>query len=280
MIKDYASAVRDAHRRQGRLARAGGGRARSRGAAPPRPRATSKVKAALNPRIGAALPPGRAPVAAAHRPAGGGAAAGRPGRKGQMMTARMLGPRRAPRAGRRGVSLDADRIRLRSGKTIEGMFIGGDSKTVRILLDDGSVSEVRLEDAVSVEFSARKPKPPRRRRSRSAGARGSPGGPRRRARRHGAGRHIAERSPHADHRRRCIAGGPALPRHRRRPGDGQRLDRHPARRRRDAAGRQGRAVGIDEGQRQDHAEAERHQFGGMVYEVASPYVESQGQRRG
>jgi hypothetical protein len=59
-----------------------------------------------------------------------------------------------------GVSLDADRIRLRSGKTIEGMFIGGDSKSVRVLLDDGSVSEVKLADAVSVEFSERKPPPP------------------------------------------------------------------------------------------------------------------------
>jgi hypothetical protein len=57
-------------------------------------------------------------------------------------------------------SLDADRIRLRSGTTVEGMFIGGDSKTVRILLDDGSVSEVRLEDATAIEFSARKPKAP------------------------------------------------------------------------------------------------------------------------
>lgn len=59
-----------------------------------------------------------------------------------------------------GVSLDADRIRLRSGKTIDGMFIGGDSKTVRVLLDDGTVSEVKLADAVSVEFSERKPPPP------------------------------------------------------------------------------------------------------------------------
>ena len=57
-------------------------------------------------------------------------------------------------------SLSADRIRLRSGKVIEGMFIGADSKTVRLLLDNGSVSEVKLEDAVAVEFSARKPAPP------------------------------------------------------------------------------------------------------------------------
>ena len=56
-------------------------------------------------------------------------------------------------------SLSADRVRLRSGKVVEGMFIGGDSKTVRVLLDSGSVSEIRLEDAVAVEFSARKPAP-------------------------------------------------------------------------------------------------------------------------
>ena len=58
------------------------------------------------------------------------------------------------------VSLDADRIRLRSGKMVDGMFIGGDSKNVRILLDNGSVSEVALADAVAVEFSARKPPSP------------------------------------------------------------------------------------------------------------------------
>ena len=69
-----------------------------------------------------------------------------------------------------GVSLDADRVRLRSGKVVEGMFIGGDSKTVRVLLDNGSVSEVPLADAVAVEFSARKP-PARRRRPRPPGAR-------------------------------------------------------------------------------------------------------------
>jgi hypothetical protein len=59
-----------------------------------------------------------------------------------------------------GVSLSADRVKLRSGKVVEGMFIGGDSKSVRLLLDNGSVSEFPLEDAVAVEFSARKPAPP------------------------------------------------------------------------------------------------------------------------
>ena len=47
----------------------------------------------------------------------------------------------------------------------------------------------------------------------------------------------------------------------------------------DAAGGQGRAVGQDEGQRQDHAEAEHVSFGGMVHEVATKYVEAEGQGR-
>ena len=59
-----------------------------------------------------------------------------------------------------GVSLSADRIRLRSGKVLEGSFIGADSKAMRILLDDGRVSEVPIADTVAVEFSARKPAPP------------------------------------------------------------------------------------------------------------------------
>lgn len=59
-----------------------------------------------------------------------------------------------------GVPLFADRVRLRSGKVVEGMFIGGDSKTVRVLLGNGQVSEVRLEDTVAVEFDERKPPPP------------------------------------------------------------------------------------------------------------------------
>ena len=30
-----------------------------------------------------------------------------------------------------GVALDADRVRLRSGTVVEGIFIGGDSRSVR-----------------------------------------------------------------------------------------------------------------------------------------------------
>ena len=56
--------------------------------------------------------------------------------------------------------LSADRVKLKSGKVVEGIFIGGDSRTVRVLLDNGTVSEVPLHDAVGVEFDARKPAPP------------------------------------------------------------------------------------------------------------------------
>jgi hypothetical protein len=59
-----------------------------------------------------------------------------------------------------GVSLSGDQIRLRSGKIVKGMFIGGDSKTVRVLLDNGQVAEVPIADAVAVEFTSRKPAPP------------------------------------------------------------------------------------------------------------------------
>jgi hypothetical protein len=54
----------------------------------------------------------------------------------------------------------ADTVRLRGGKTVVGMFIGGDSKSVRVLLDSGQVSEIPLEQTISVEFAARKPPPP------------------------------------------------------------------------------------------------------------------------
>jgi hypothetical protein len=55
----------------------------------------------------------------------------------------------------------ADTVRLRSGKVVEGLFLGGDSKNVRILLDSGQVSEIPLEQAIALEFTPRAaPKPP------------------------------------------------------------------------------------------------------------------------
>jgi hypothetical protein len=37
--------------------------------------------------------------------------------------------------------------------------MGADSKAVRVLLDNGQVSQIPIEDAIAVEFSARKPAP-------------------------------------------------------------------------------------------------------------------------
>src|SRR3954466_4665274 len=54
----------------------------------------------------------------------------------------------------------SDTVRLKDGKTITGIFIGGDSKNVRVLLDNGQVSEIPLDRAVAVEFTARTPPPP------------------------------------------------------------------------------------------------------------------------
>jgi hypothetical protein len=50
----------------------------------------------------------------------------------------------------------ADRVRLRSGKAVEGLFMGADPKSVRVLLANGSVSEVPVEDIAAVEFTPRK----------------------------------------------------------------------------------------------------------------------------
>jgi hypothetical protein len=58
------------------------------------------------------------------------------------------------------VPSSADTIKLRSGKAVQGQFIGGDSKSVRILLDNGQISEVPLDQTVAVEFSPRKPPAP------------------------------------------------------------------------------------------------------------------------
>jgi hypothetical protein len=57
------------------------------------------------------------------------------------------------------VQLSADRVRLRSGKVVEGNFMGADSKSVRLLSAEGTVSEFKVEDVANVEFSPRKAPP-------------------------------------------------------------------------------------------------------------------------
>jgi hypothetical protein len=57
------------------------------------------------------------------------------------------------------VTLSADRVRLRSGQSVTGDFMSGDSKVVRVLLANGKVAEFSIDDVTSVEFSSRKPAP-------------------------------------------------------------------------------------------------------------------------
>jgi hypothetical protein len=56
--------------------------------------------------------------------------------------------------------LSADRIRLRSGKSVDGSFLGADVKTVRVLLANGSVAQFPVEDVAGVDFTERKAPPP------------------------------------------------------------------------------------------------------------------------
>ena len=54
----------------------------------------------------------------------------------------------------------ADRVKLRSGKTVDGLFMGADPKSARILLANGSVVEFPVEEIASLEFTPRKAAPP------------------------------------------------------------------------------------------------------------------------
>ncbi len=53
----------------------------------------------------------------------------------------------------------ADRVRLRSGQSVTGHFMSADVKIVRILLDNGRIAELAVEDITAVEFSPRKTPP-------------------------------------------------------------------------------------------------------------------------
>ena len=67
-----------------------------------------------------------------------------------------------------GTIVSADRVRLRSGKVIEGTFTGADSSTVRLLLANGTRADVPVADIAGIEFTSRTPAPrPRRRRQRA-----------------------------------------------------------------------------------------------------------------
>lgn len=57
-------------------------------------------------------------------------------------------------------SLSADRVKLRSGQVVSGSFMSADVKIVRILLDNGRVAELKVDDISAVEFTPRKAAPP------------------------------------------------------------------------------------------------------------------------
>jgi hypothetical protein len=59
-----------------------------------------------------------------------------------------------------GATLSADRVKLRSGQTIEGNFMSADAKVVRALLPDGKIAEFPVESVSAVEFTPRKTAPP------------------------------------------------------------------------------------------------------------------------
>jgi len=57
-------------------------------------------------------------------------------------------------------TLFADRVKLRSGKSVDGSFMSADVKVIRFLLGNGSIAEFPVEDVASVEFTPRKQPPP------------------------------------------------------------------------------------------------------------------------
>ncbi len=46
----------------------------------------------------------------------------------------------------------ADILHLRDGRKVEGTFLGGDSRTVRFILQDGQVESFAITDAESIIF--------------------------------------------------------------------------------------------------------------------------------
>jgi hypothetical protein len=58
------------------------------------------------------------------------------------------------------VTLSADRVRLRSGQSVDGSFMSADTKVVRVLLANGQVAEFQVDTVAAVEFTPRKAPPP------------------------------------------------------------------------------------------------------------------------
>ena len=230
MIRDYAADFYDADRRAGRQPGGHGPRPRS-----PEERGQSEVLRAGEDRAlpadGAAISPGRAPVAVAHRPADRGRApggTGGTGRKGRTMTTHATGVA-ALLVVAASVSLDADRDPPAKRQGDRGHVHRRRQQERPVLLDDGIVSEVPLAEAVAVEFSSRKPPPPAAppaapaapTKPAAAAPTKAPAAAPRPAVTVPAG-YAGERAAGTGHRRRRLAGRPAVQGGRRRPGDGRR----------------------------------------------------------
>jgi hypothetical protein len=58
-----------------------------------------------------------------------------------------------------GATLSADRVKLRTGQSVDGSFLSADTKSVRFLLANGSIAEFGVEEIAAVEFTPRKAAP-------------------------------------------------------------------------------------------------------------------------
>ena len=58
-----------------------------------------------------------------------------------------------------GAALHADRVKMRSGQVVSGDFVSADAKTVRVVLPNGSVAQIPVEDISALEFAPRKAPP-------------------------------------------------------------------------------------------------------------------------
>ena len=59
-----------------------------------------------------------------------------------------------------GASLSADRVRLRSGQSVEGTLVGADATVVTLVLKNGRRAQFPVADVAALEFAPRVEKPP------------------------------------------------------------------------------------------------------------------------
>lgn len=59
-----------------------------------------------------------------------------------------------------GTALSADKVKLRTGQTVEGTVTSQDATTVRMTLANGRRAQFPMEDVASIEYSPRTPPPP------------------------------------------------------------------------------------------------------------------------